>query len=502
MRSLKYVCIVSFILLSVLSLASWEVASLYAQTGLWTKPVNISQTSNASWFPDLAVDSAGNVHGIWCETTPLKGGGDKEQAYYSMWDGQTWSTPNDIVPPQVDIIRSAIAVDAYDTLHLVFGWHKMYYKRARASEAQSAAAWTSPYLVNDRLHTYMKDIAVYEDTLHIVYDDMGVQDEDVECPGCADIYYRRSTDRGLTWSMPVALFPTGTGSNYAQMEVDKAGVVYVAWNEGWDRFVGGWDPRYGVYMYSADGGSTWSAPTIVWYPNATNMRLAVGSNGQGGVMLVWRTASQEYPGIYYMWSTDYGESWAPPQALPNIFAQTSISNHGMYDMATDSGGHIHLVVVGRPSLEEDGLGVYHLEWDGTSWSPPTAIYRGAGFPDYPNIVISEGNKLHVAWYVRETLEGGNNEIWYSSSQAASPAQTPVPLPTSTPTLTPTPLATATPTATPYPTLAPGSSTALPDGLYTESDDLFRLLIGLAPVLILVTAIVVIRLGWLRRSSGR
>jgi hypothetical protein len=171
-------------------------------------------------------------------------------------------------------------------------------------------------------------------------------------------------------------------------------------------------------------------------------------------------------------------------------------------MATDSGGHVHLVVVGRLSPEEDRLGVYHLEWDGTSWSPPTAIYRGAGSPEYPRIVISEGNKLHVAWFVRGALwEGGNYEVWYSSSQSASPAQTPVPPPTSTPTLTATPLATATPTATPYPTLAPGG-TALPDGLYTESDDLIKLLVGLAPVLILATAIFAVRFGWLRRSSGR
>ncbi|MDH4136512.1 MAG: exo-alpha-sialidase [Anaerolineae bacterium] len=472
-----------------------------------------SPEETSSWFPDLAVDREGRVHVVWCETDHLamnysQPGDDIdpskfERLYYSMWDGQQWSQANDIVPSQQNIIRNAIAVDDYNVLHLLFDFSPpfgLYYKKAQASQASSAAAWTPPRLVNSRSGTYMSDIAIFQDTLHIVYDDRGAAEG--ECPGCADIFYRRSTDRGLTWSTSVALFPTGTGSNYAQMEIDKTGVVYLAWNEGWDRLGGRGSPRYGVYMYSADGGSTWSAPTIVSYPNATNMRFAVGSDGQGGVMLVWRTASPEYPGIYYMWSTDYGESWSPPQALPDIFAQPTTSGHGMYDMATDSAGHIHLLVTGRLSIAQDPPGVYHLEWDGNNWSSPLVVYKGDWYPMYPHLVIDRGNQLHVTWSISESQETDEPlQAWYAHGQSQAPAETPVPLPTPIPSPMATPLATSTPTATPYPTLAPGGA-ALPDGLYTENDDLLRLLIGLAPVLILATAILAIRFGWLRRSSGR
>ena len=170
-------------------------------------------------------------------------------------------------------------------------------------------------------------------------------------------------------------------------------------------------------------------------------------------------------------------------------------------MATDSGGHIHLVAVGRVSPEEDSLRVYHLEWDGTSWSSPTTIYWTTGFPEYPKIVIARGNQLHVAWFVRDTLEGegGNYEVWYSRSRTSSPPQTAVPPPTPTPMPMPQPSPTATPTVTPYPTLEPGR-TALPDGLYTESDELYQLLVGVSPILVLVVAILVVRFGWLRRLS--
>jgi len=506
--SSKHVRIISLILLGVLTLASWKASSgASAQIGVWTEPVNISQTSTTSWFPDLAVDSQGNVHAVWCQTTfDPENGEAREHVFYSMWDGQTWSTPNDIVPPSADIIRNAIAADQSGNLHMLFGGSAVSvlstsYQKAPAGKARSASSWSTSHRLSQGV-SYMGDIAVdSKGVIHVIFDD-------TQCAGVTkaeacytDIFYRRSTDGGQTWSYPINLFRSlATGSSRAQLEIDSNDTLYVTWDEGWDRISGKGVPIYGGFTFSTDRGETWAPVASVSYPESTNLQLTVGSDGSGGVMLVWRATSRDE--IFYQWSSDGGNSWAPPAVMPGVFARRWSGPFDMYDMATDSGGHIHLMVVGRLSPEEDRPGVYHLEWDGTSWSPPTAIYWGAGFPEYPKIVISEGNQLHIAWFVRETLwEGGNNEVWYSSSQSASPAQTPVPLPTSTPPPTATPLATATPTATPYPTLAP-SGTALPDGIYTESDELLRLLIGLAPVLILAMAIFAIRSAWLRRSSGR
>ena len=506
MMTSKHVSIISLILLSVLLLVSWEASGVSAQTGSWTEPVNISQTSNGAWFPDLAVDSTGKVHVIWCETTNLENGGQKEQVYYSMWDGQTWSVPNDIVPPSSDIIRNAITTDAFGNLHLLFGGSvykvlSIYHTQASSDSGWLATSWSAPRLVSVNGNSYMADIAIdSKGVVHVIFDDRGHTLSDI-CPGCADIFYRRSSDGGRTWSYPVNLSRSPTGSSRVQMEIDSSDVIHVVWDEGWDRLSGQGESIFSTYTSSLDGGESWSSPTSFSYPEGTSAQLTVGSDGQGGVVVVWRATSR--PEIYYAWSSDNGASWSPPMVIPDIFARSGEQHFDMYDMATDSGGHIHLVVVGRLSPEEDRLGVYHLEWDGTSWSPPTAIYRGAGSPEYTKIVISEGNKLHAAWFVREPLsEGGSHDVWYSSGQSASPARTPVPPSTSTPTPTATPLATATPTATPYPTVAPGQTTGLPDGLYTESDELLRLLVGLVPVLILVTAILAIRFAWMRRSSGK
>ena len=59
------------------------------RTSRWSEPVNISNTPTSSWFADLAVDSQENVHVVWCETTQLEEGGEKEQVFYTKWDEPT-----------------------------------------------------------------------------------------------------------------------------------------------------------------------------------------------------------------------------------------------------------------------------------------------------------------------------------------------------------------------------------------------------------------------------
>jgi hypothetical protein len=115
-----------------------------------------------------------------------------------------------------------------------------------------------------------------------------------------------------------------------------------------------------------------------------------------------------------MWSEDFGTTWSPPKTLPGIVSRTSSTPFDMYDMATDSAGHIHLLVVGRlGSSNKPSPGLYHFEWDGQAWSEPTALYEGTWYPEYPNLVVHEGHQLHATWFMRQDLfqAAEPNQIW-------------------------------------------------------------------------------------------
>jgi hypothetical protein len=432
--------------------------------------------------------------------------------FYTVWNGTSWSALNDIVPPSGDIIRNAIAVDRRDILHMVFGGtvygrnNSLYYRRAYAGESWSAATWSTPHLINQG-SSYMADVAVdSQGTIHVVYDDTvgrtsdSRYDENAETVA-SDIYYRNSANDGQTWSPVLPLFPSElTGSSRSRIEIDSSDTIHVTWDEGWDRLTGWGDPVYGAYTSSSDRGKTWSPVITVTYPVTGVAQMTAGSNGAGGVMLVWRLTSLDT--IYYQWSADGGLSWGNPAAIPDLYARPWVNPFDMYATATDSAGRIHLVVVGRRVLERTApLGVYHLEWNGQFWSGGERIYGGPGFPEYPRIVVSQGNQLHAAWFVREDQwsdkDTGPHQVWYSHSQSAAPQQVVTPVPTSTP-VPPSPTPRPAPTITPYPTLSLADE-GLPDGLYTDNDDVLRLAIALSPVALLAFVLVVVRMRWIGKS---
>lgn len=230
-------------------------------------------------------------------------------------------------------------------------------------------------------------------------------------------------------------------------------------------------------------------------------------------MLVWRTRSTAYPGIYYTWSTDQAESWSFPTTLHGIVARRWGSPFDLYDMATDSAGHIHLLVVGHlserriaPKPDQGPPGLYHFEWDGDGWTSPSPIYEGSWYPEYPHLIVHAGNQLHATWFTREDPWEATmpHQVWYAHGQSQSPAQrlavhpTPTPTPEARslePTVETTP-ASSSPDS--HPTLT-FKDTGLPDDVYTESDDVFMLMVALLPVASILLVVIAFKTGWLGKS---
>jgi hypothetical protein len=179
----------------------------------------------------------------------------------------------------------------------------------------------------------------------------------------------------------------------------------------------------------------------------------------------------------------------------------------MYDMATDSAGHIHLMAVGyRPEGGGAGLppALYHLMWDGANWSAPMPVYSSRWYPEYPHLVIHRGNQLHTTWFIRQDpFEATEpHQVWYARGQAQAPAEALITQPAPTPLPTPTAVATAPAPPTPTPTLAFSANLipASPEAtgtIYTEVDDVLLMLQSLLPALLIVIVVVVTIRLWRR-----
>ena len=497
-----------FVVATAAFLASGPWPSALANGG-WSTPINLSHSPNGSWFPDLAVSGTGQIGVVWCETEWDEFQVGSERLMISSWNGRRWSSPNDLVPSSPTIKRHAIAADGGETLYLTFledtpprYWRGIYFGHAPIAKAHSAAAWSDWRFLGGREGGYVSDMVVdREGRLHVIYTAYTEQPPSRLCPEglCSDIFYRRSVDGGRTWSSPFNLSRSEPGSKRIGLMLDGGGNLHAFWEEGGDRYRA--DAHIGVaHAMSRDGGVSWSKPTLFTFAGGVPHQPVVGYDGRGQTIIVWRTVNAEddvADRVYYQVSAD-GLSWSPPQVIPGVWARAAEAQFDTYAMATDSSGTLHLVGVLRRSPREGQPGLFHLEWDGEQWSSPELIMVGNGYPEYPRLAIEDGNVLHVVWAVREFPEYTPQrvDVWYSAKRLAAPRWTPTPRSTSVPTLPAPQSPTVIPSPTPYPTLADAGH-GLPKDIYTESDEVVKLLIALSPVILLILVALAIRYVWPR-----
>jgi Neuraminidase (sialidase) len=163
----------------------------------------------------------------------------------------------------------------------------------------------------------MQSMTVNGSNVHLVWMD------DRDSPlNNQEIYYKRSTDAGSTWEPDTRLTFDPYASNFPSVAVNGLD-VHVVWM----------DTRNGVYSIfykrSSDGGMTWGADTLL--ANTSNImdapRPSVAVSGQD-VHVVWRDG-----GIIYKRSTDRGANWLPDTSLANsvfLLDNPSIATSGPY----------------------------------------------------------------------------------------------------------------------------------------------------------------------------
>jgi hypothetical protein len=239
------------------------------------------------------------------------------------------------------------------------------------------------------------------------------------------------------------------GANRPQIAVDGLDRIHIVWDEGYDWYAGSGQPKYGVYIRSDDGGTTWSTPVIFSLSGEQTYQTTLAVTPEGNPTVIYRTAGH----LYYQRSLDGGANWSAPSEIPGIVARsTNDPNLDRYSAAVDGNGRVHLLAVGIPTDRAGATpSLMHLTFDGTTWSYPEVISADALYPEWPRLVIS-GNQMHAVWYTRTTLYGDNDikQVWYSTKQTDAAPIAPITL--YTPTAIPSP--TVAPTATPLPTPLP------------------------------------------------
>jgi len=531
---------IAILLLLVLELTTNKVVT-YGQVGGWSQPVLLSSQFQSSWFPDVAVDQSGRVHIAWATNTT----GFDTVVYTESNNGRDWSTSNDIMAlpnaSGTEVTRPALLADSNGFLQMTFRGTAVFYSHAPTDLASSARAWSTPLQINRKQVGYFSRLAIdSRGVLHLVYTE---NTPSGSCPICYHVYYLNSKDNGQTWSQPVDLSLT-SGAAKPQILIDDQDNIHVVWESGNGGSYGQLsDPTKVMYTASYDKGQTWTSPIEFTQPvdkgtgtpiptesttpvsatalasgtptatpkpeNQMARNIAIGLDGNHNLLVVWWSIPSDI--VYFQTSSDQGRTWSIPKPIPGVLGAWKIYTSRLddYSMATDSAGQIHLVMVGRypenevvPSVPPDSLSVFHLIWDGSSWSQPEAISTLVGdVPEWPRIAVGIGNQLHVVWFVRDQAHiwdstNGQYEVWYSHGSSSAPAILPVALPQVTD--MPAPTSIATPDSSPTlmvpnvnPTIAFTQSSDDTAMVYTESGYLLVLAKSLFPAMLVIAVVIII-----------
>lgn len=321
------------------------------------------------------------------------------------------------------------------------GNNEIYYKRS----TDGGTSWgTDLRLTIDTAQSWNTSLAVSSSTVHVIW----IDNRD----GNWEIYYKRSTDGGTGWGPDLRLTSNSAYSEFPSVSASGS-VVHVVWTDNRDG-------NYEIYhKRSTDGGLSWSADSRLTSNPAFSSTPSVSASGSV-VMVVWRDFRDGNFEIYSKRSTDNGLSWGVDTRLTNnifdsgdpsaslsgliasvVWMDIRDGNWEIYskrstDAGASWGGDTRLTNTpadpASPSVAVSGSAV-HVAWQdyrdgnseiyykrstdgGASWGADLRLTNNTSVSEIPSVTVS-AQAVYVLW---TDERDGNREIYYKRDPSGNP----------------------------------------------------------------------------------
>ena len=377
------------VLLSLSPLLLCFPAAVHAQ---WEPDVRLTFNDSSSLTSYnnarcIAASPGGVLHVVWEDRRDRNA-----EIYYkrSTDEGRTWMqdsrltlNPASSWYPTVTAAGSCVHVVWADDRNGTFN-SEIYYKLS----SDQGTSWSQDRrLTYDSLGSGAPTAVATGDLVHLSWFD--------NRDGNAEIYYKRSTDQGITWSSDTRLTLDTAGSLYPSIAAESL-EVHLVWQDWRD---GGSYEIY--YKRSSDGGTTWLPDARLTYDINQSMAPSIAVSGSD-VHVAWvDDRSSPFWEIYYKRSTDRGVTWSLDTCL------TPLSRGPWLPSVSVSGFHAHMVWLdqrdGNPEIYYK-----HTSNRGTSWSQDTRLTDDPSRSDFPSLTLAD-SMVHVVW---SDERNGNAEVYY------------------------------------------------------------------------------------------
>lgn len=271
----------------------------------WGADIRLTNSVTGSVRPSIAISGL-VVHVAWIEYPEMP---DLGEVFYkrSIDGGNTWEDEIRMTYTPFYTLGPCLAVSA-SVVHLVYydcnddNFWDVYYKRS----TDNGLTWEPEVMLTYNpagSYTYWPSICANGPVLHVVWHSYN------------EIYYKRSEDNGITWGPTTQLTDNEFEDGYSCIGVSGSD-VHVVWE-------GIRDGNSEIcYKRSTDGGINWEADTRLTYNSGDSFNNNVAVSGSG-VFVVWSDHSDGNWEIYFKSSTNKGLNWQPEVRLTNNSAESN-----------------------------------------------------------------------------------------------------------------------------------------------------------------------------------
>src|SRR6266849_4443770 len=371
-----------------------------ASSQQFSTPKNVSNNSDFSFTPQLAVDLGGNIYVVWEDDTNT----NSNILFSRSTDGGTFSAPKGVSNSAGFSFNPRIAVDSGGTINVVWQDSPDFYRTSNVFFRRSSDAGNT---FSTPMNLSGTSSSAFYSTPQIAVHNAGnisiVWESDT---GNLAIWFSGSSDGGATFSAPTMLSTNTGGSIDSQIAVDKNGNINVVWE---DDLAGHSDISF---SRSADNGATFSPPMNLSNPlgnslaNSNSPRLALDI--LGNINAVWANDSPGNFDIFISRSTDGGVNFSGPK---NISKSSSFSSNPF--IAVDAGGNINLVWADiNPADLNTDIFFARSSDGGATFSTAQNVSHSSGFSSNPWLTVDAGANINVSW---EDNTPGNRDIFFARS---------------------------------------------------------------------------------------
>jgi len=362
-----------------------------------------SESLFGSFKPEFAIDSVGNIHIVWYDSSPYDGSGEDKDIFYKVWNSSTqvWGITQVISNTSTsDSFYPVIDIDSSDNVHII--WYDYSDILHSGSDADifykewdsSVNNWSQIYLITEdstQISRTPNMVIDDNDQIHIVWVDFENSYPD------GNIFYMEYNP--FARKADPILVSDGCLNHSSNPRLAVQGdTIHVVWYDYTDYDSSGED--IDILYNTCDQETRECGKPVVLSVDSeyTSNNPDIVSDGKDKIHIVWKenVAGGLNDDIFYI---QIDPSYTGLEPIVNITPESPYSS-SVPRISIDSSSNLHLVWTDVLDTFSTAFDVFYKKWDKATevWSDREIISRfSTENSQTPSIEVDSNDYLYVAW---------------------------------------------------------------------------------------------------------